>query len=41
MAQPTKAWGFWREGKHTAKYEQNADPAVSKLPGRRKPNLAE
>ncbi|KAL4438013.1 hypothetical protein ABPG77_004234 [Micractinium sp. CCAP 211/92] len=41
MAHPTKAWGFWRDGKHLGKYEQNSDPAVSKLPGRRAVNLAE
>ncbi|KAI3438719.1 hypothetical protein D9Q98_001139 [Chlorella vulgaris] len=35
MAHPTKAWGFWRNDKHTAKFEMNADPAISKLPGRR------
>lgn len=38
MAHPTKQWGFWRDDKHLGKYEQNADPAVSKLPGRRAPN---
>ncbi|EFN57511.1 hypothetical protein CHLNCDRAFT_143093 [Chlorella variabilis] len=35
MAHPTKAWGFWRDEKHNGKYEMNADPAISKLPGRR------
>lgn len=41
MDHPTKQAGFWRGDKHTAKYEQNADPAISKLPGRRAANLAE
>ncbi|PRW59244.1 NADH-ubiquinone oxidoreductase 11 kDa subunit [Chlorella sorokiniana] len=40
MAHPTKNWGFWRHEKHLAKYEQNADPAVAKLPGRRAPNFS-
>lgn len=38
MAHPTKQWGFWRGDKHLGKYEQNADPAIGKLPGRRAPN---
>ena len=41
MSHPTKSWGFWRTDKHNGKYELNADPAVSKLPGRRAANLAE
>jgi hypothetical protein len=41
MSHPTKSWGFWRTDKHNGKFELNADPAVSKLPGRRAANLAE
>lgn len=35
LSHPTKQWGFWRGDKHLGKYEQNADPAIAKLPGRR------
>ena len=41
MSHPTQNWGFWRTDKHNGKFELNADPAVSKLPGRRAANLAE
>jgi hypothetical protein len=41
LSLPTKPWGFWRNEKVTAKYETNADPVVSKMPGRSRPNVLE
>lgn len=40
MQHPTKMWGFWRGEKHTGKYELESDPAVGKMPGRRKVDLS-
>ncbi|KAI8113374.1 hypothetical protein M9435_003378 [Picochlorum sp. BPE23] len=39
LSLPTKPWGFWKDEKLSAKYETNADPAVSKLPGRSTPDV--
>ena len=39
MKLPTKPWGFWRNDKNNAKYETNVDPAISRMPGRAKPQL--
>lgn len=39
MQLPTKPWGFWRNDKNNAKYETNVDPAISRMPGRAKPQL--
>eukprot|EP00887_Chlorella_sp_A99_P000897 scaffold5.g897.t1 len=34
MDHPTKNWGFWRAEKHQGKYEMNANPTISQMPGR-------
>ncbi|KAL4519440.1 hypothetical protein Ndes2526B_g01966 [Nannochloris sp. 'desiccata'] len=39
MQLPTKPWGFWRNDKNNGKYEINVDPAISRMPGRSKPQL--
>ena len=39
LSLPTKPWGFWRSGKLSAKAETNANPVVSKMPGRGRPDV--
>eukprot|EP00890_Picochlorum_soloecismus_P002488 jgi/Picsp_1/323/NSC_00322-R1_hypothetical protein CHLNCDRAFT_143093 [Chlorella variabilis] len=39
LSLPTKPWGFWNSERNCARYMTNADPAMSKMPGRSRPNI--
>ena len=41
LSLPTKPWGFWKNGRLSAKAETNENPAVAKMPGRSRPNVFE